>query len=102
MILEKVLYAGLAVGLMAFGLADSLALRAGPLGLFAAWRRVLQASLMPAWLREHADCVYCWSFWAAGGAAMLFAGPGMLPIDVLAMWLLGAGVSAFLLKYTGH
>ena len=102
MILEKALYAGLVVGLMAFGLADSLALRVGPLGLFAAWRRVLQASLMPAWLREHADCVYCWSFWVACFAAALFADPGMPPIDVLATWLMGAGVSAFLLKYTGH
>lgn len=103
--MTDLLWAGVLVGLVAFGFADSMALRAGPFGLAGWVRRRMQQASRPAWVQEGADCVFCWGFWGAAGAALLllvWIGTLSSLGEMVVVWLVGAGVNAFLAKYVGH
>jgi hypothetical protein len=96
----------LLVALIGFGLAYTLAKLDGPLGVAALIRRLLQRPALPGWVRNGADCVFCWSFYATLLAAWLVApGPdgfATLTTSFVATWLAGFGLACFLFLYTGH
>ena len=102
---SDLLWAGLVTGLVAFGFADSMALRSGPFGVASWLRQQMLRTDRPAWVREGADCVFCWGFWgAAGFSLLLLVWLGTLHSlgEMLVVWGVGVGVNAFLAKYVGH
>jgi hypothetical protein len=88
----------LLTALIGFGLALTFAKLEGPLGVAAAVRWLLHRPWLPGWVRNGADCPFCWSFYATGLTAWLVA-PGP---EFVVTWLAGFGLAYFLFLYTGH
>ncbi|MBV7326766.1 hypothetical protein KFU94_00610 [Chloroflexi bacterium TSY] len=96
----ETLVEGIVAGLIGLGLADMVALRDGPLGLFRRVRQLMTRAWMPAWVRENADCVFCWAFYESLLGAWLVT--MNLGSALLVPWLMGFGLAVFLFKYVGH
>ena len=92
---------GVVIGLIGLGIGATLAQMDGPLGLFKGLRWMLTRAWLPLWLRENADCIFCWSFYGCMAGVVLIVG-WPVGVEAVTVGLVGYGVVVFLLKYVGH
>ncbi len=84
-------------GLIAVGLGDMLANRAGPGGVSLVVREWLSDTERPAWVQAGAQCVYCFAFYGAfAGALLTNPRNGQ---QMVRRWLAGFGLAVFAFLY---
>lgn len=97
MLLRQVLIAGL----IAIGLADTLANRAGPGGISLAVREWLSdgpgGRPRPAWMQAAVGCVYCFAFYGALVGAIATQPRKLQPL--LRCWLAGFGLAVAFFRF---
>lgn len=86
-------------GLIAIGVADTLANRAGPGGVSVILREWLSAPERAAWVQAAAACVYCYSFYGALLGALL---AGVELPQVVGVWLAGFGLAVAFFHFVGE
>lgn len=84
-------------GLIAVGLADTLANRAGPGGISLRVRDKLSEPGRPAWVQAAAQCVYCYSFYGALLGALLTHPKNAQ--QMVRRWLAGFGLAVAFFRY---
>ena len=96
----------LLTALIGLGLAYTGARLDGPLGIAGAVRWLLQRPWWPGWVRNGADCVFCWSLSGSLVGAWLVVEAGRWPptvgLELVIAWLAGFGLACFFFLYTGH
>lgn len=84
-------------GLIAVGVGDMLANRAGPGGVSLVVREWLSDSARPAWMQAGAQCVYCFGFYGALLGAALCKPRSVR--GLLRTWLAGFGLAVAFFLY---